>query len=173
MQTIHVLFFAYLQIFYCSLKSIEYSCSLIKQIYYKLKKKAVTPGLCLQSDPAAFLNNTKRQGTCSKVSFNAPITERHHHLRDGIAKNFLECNAMARTLRMHKVRTVALRTDKHAVEKKWCRRECTVRSPTAPLELRWRYHSSFYISLGFIPRLRRFNCVVSQITRTSIVDVEQ
>lgn len=126
--------------------------------------------MCLQGDPAASLNNAKRQGTCSKVSFNPPTTERHLHLCDGITKNIVECHATSRTLRMYKERTVALRTDKHAVEKKWCRRDCTVRSPTAPLELRWRAQSSVDVSFALIgvhkAPLRRFNCVVSQITHT-------
>lgn len=75
---------------------------------------------------------------------------------------------MARTLRMHKVRTVALRTDKHAVEKKWCRRDCTVRSPTAPLELRWRSHSSVdgrFFGVHTAP-LRRFNRQITHLNNS-------
>lgn len=36
--------------------------------------------------------------------------------RNGIGKNIKERNATVRTLDMHKLRAVALRSDKHAVE---------------------------------------------------------
>lgn len=45
-----------------------------------LKLKSCIPGLCPEGDPAASLENIKRQSTRSKVSYSAGTTLRHLHL---------------------------------------------------------------------------------------------
>lgn len=50
----------------------------------------------------------------------------------------MPCDGAHFEYKIIKIPAVALRFDKHAVKKRWCRRDGTFRSPTAPLDLRWR-----------------------------------
>lgn len=71
--------------------------------------------------------NADCQGARNRDSYSGSTTHRYLHLS---CEGSVERNSTARTVRMHTVRAMAQRSNKHAIETKWGHRDRALKSST-------------------------------------------
>lgn len=114
----------------CLVNSVHYSSgNFFFETICLAQRKPPIKLLCPKGDQSASLNNVKRQGTRSRVSYSAKTTQWHFYIspRDRLKHFKTTC-----------VNALALRSDKPEIETKWSRHDSAVRSPIAPQEIHKR-----------------------------------